>query len=266
MKARDFRALARQALSGRWGVAVLTGFLAALLGGTMASSGSSGSGGSSVGSSAGEFIQSSGGHYEIPDFVWTALIIFGTLLSIYALVCFIIGGTVQLGYAKFNLALIDHKDAQVSDLFSQFHRFGDGFLLSLLTAIFVTLWTLLLIIPGIIAGYSYAMAPYILYENPGMRPMAAIKASKELMRGNKWRLFCLDLSFLGWELLCTLPMLIGFSLVFAFTHSADTVLVLPILLSIPLSAGFFFLHPYEEAAWAIFYRDITAAPSDTEEI
>ena len=69
MKARDFRALARQALSGRWGVAVLTGFLAALLGGTMASSGSSGSGGSSVGSSAGEFIQSSGGHYEIPDFV-----------------------------------------------------------------------------------------------------------------------------------------------------------------------------------------------------
>ena len=39
-----------------------------------------------------------------------------------------------------------------------------------------------------------------------------------------------------------------------------------ILLSIPLSAGFFFLHPYEEAAWAIFYRDITAAPSDTEEI
>ena len=46
----------------------------------------------------------------------------------------------------------------------------------------------------------------------------------------------------------------------------NTVLVLLILLSIPLSAGFFFLHPYEEAAWASFYRDITAAPSDTEEI
>lgn len=118
MKARDFRALARQALSGRWGVAVLTGFLAALLGGTMASSGSSGSGGSSVGSSAGEFIQSSGGHYEIPDFVWTALIIFGTLLSIYALVCFIIGGTVQLGYAKFNLALISQGRAGFRPVFA----------------------------------------------------------------------------------------------------------------------------------------------------
>ena len=88
----------------------------------------------------------------------------------------------NLATRKFNLALIDHKDAQVSDLFSQFHRFGDGFLLSLLTAIFVTLWTLLLIIPGIIAGYSYAMAPYILYEHPGLRPMDAIKASKELMQ------------------------------------------------------------------------------------
>lgn len=209
MKARDFRALARQALSGRWGVAVLTGFLAALLGGTMASSGSSGSGGSSVGSSAGEFIQSSGGHYEIPDFVWTALIIFGTLLSIYALVCFIIGGTVQLGYAKFNLALIDHKDAQVSDLFSQFHRFGDGFLLNLLTSIFIFLWSLLFVIPGIVAAFSYSMAPYILYENPGMRPNDARKASKELMRGNKWRLFCLELSFFGWALLSALTLGIG---------------------------------------------------------
>ena len=228
MKARDFRALARQALSGRWGVAVLTGFLAALLGGTMASSGGSGSSGSSVGSSAGEFIQSSGGHYEIPDFVWTALIIFGTLLSIYALVCFIIGGTVQLGYAKFNLALIDHKDAQVSDLFSQFHRFGSGFLLNLLTFVFVLLWTLLLIIPGIIAAFSYSMAPYILYENPGMRPYDALRASKELMKGNKWRLFCLQFSFIGWSLLCTLT----------------------------LGIGYLWLRPYEEAASASFYRQI----------
>lgn len=103
-------------------------------------------------------------------------------------------------------------------------------------------------------------------EHPGLTANEAITESRRIMDGNKWRLFCLDLSFLGWELLCTLPMLIGFSLVFAFTHSADTVLVLLFLLSILLSAGFLFLHPYEEAAWAIFYRDITAAPSDTEEI
>ena len=126
--------------------------------------------------------------------------------------------------------------------------------------------SLLLFIPGVVKAYSYAMTPYIMAEHPGLTANEAITESRRIMDGNKWRLFCLDLSFLGWELLCTLPMLIGFSLVFAFTRSADTVLVPLILLSIPLSAGFFFLHPYEEAAWAIFYRDITAAPSDTEEI
>ena len=126
--------------------------------------------------------------------------------------------------------------------------------------------SLLLFIPGVVKAYSYAMTPYIMAEHPGLTANEAITESRRIMDGNKWRLFCLDLSFLGWELLCTLPMLIGFSLVFFFTHSADTVLVLLFLLSILLSAGFFFLRPYEEAAWAIFYRDITAAPSDTEEI
>lgn len=116
------------------------------------------------------------------------------------------------------------------------------------------------------AVFQQTISIYIMAEHPGLTANEAITESRRIMDGNKWRLFCLDLSFLGWELLCTLPMLIGFSLVFAFTRSADTVLVPLILLSIPLSAGFFFLHPYEEAAWAIFYRDITAAPSDTEEI
>lgn len=124
--------------------------------------------------------------------------------------------------------------------------------MNFLQGLYVALWSLLLFIPGVVKAYSYAMTPYIMAEHPGLTANEAITESRRIMDGNKWRLFCLDLSFLGWELLCTLPMLIGFSLVFAFTHSADTVLVLLILLSIPLSAGFFFLHPYEEAAWAIF--------------
>ena len=225
MKARDFRALARQALSGRWGVAVLAGLVAVLLGGSIGS-GDISSSASSATNRATDYLQDY--RWDIPDFVWQVLLLVASLLAFYSIVCFVIGGTVQLGYAKFNLALIDHKDAQVSDLFSQFHRFGDGFLLSLLTAIFVTLWTLLLIIPGIIAGYSYAMAPYILYEHPGLRPMDAIKASKDLMQGNKWRLFCLELSFIGWGLLCALT----------------------------LGIGSLWLRPYEEAARASFYRQI----------
>ena len=227
MKARDFRALARQALAGRWGVAVLAGLVAALLGGSIGSSNVSTSASSAV-DRATDYLQDYRWYLDIPDFVWQALLIVVSILTFYSIICFVVGGTVQLGYAKFNLALIDHKDAQFADVFSQFHRFGDGFLLSLLTVIFVTLWMLLLIIPGIIAGYSYAMAPYILYEHPGLRPIDAIKASKDLMQGNKWRLFCLDLSFIGWGLLCALT----------------------------LGIGSLWLRPYEEASRASFYRQI----------
>lgn len=227
MYAKDFRALARQALAGRWGVAVGTGLVALLLGGTIGSSASTGSS-SSVGSSVGSYVQEHDLSVYIPDFVWMALVFLAAILSIYAVVCFVVGGTVQLGYAKFNLALVDHREARFSDLFSQFGRFGDGFLLNLLTNLFIVLWSLLLIIPGIIAAYSYAMAPYILYENPGMRPMAALKASKELMCGNKWRLFCLQFSFIGWALLCALTA----------------------------GIGYLWLCPYQETAQASFYRQI----------
>lgn len=227
MYARDFRALARQALSGRWGLAVGTGLVAVLLGGDLVSTG--GSAGSSVSRTVSDYGQENGfGFWDLPEFVLALLVIFASILSIYAIVCFVIGGPVQLGYAKFNLALIDHKDAQFTDLFSQFHRFGDGFLLSLLSGIFILLWSLLLIIPGIIAAYGYSMATYILYENPGMRPTEALRASKELMRGNKWRLFCLHFSFLGWDLLAALTF----------------------------GIGSLWVHPYTEAAQASFYRQI----------
>ena len=85
------------------------------------------------------------------------------------------------------------------------------------------------------------------------------------MDGNKWRLFCLDFSFIGWELLCALPMYVGYFL-FLHTYTGSDALAVSIvlLLAVPLSAGFFFVRPYEEAAWAIFYRDITAASAEPE--
>lgn len=212
MYARDFRALARQALSGKWALAVLTGLVAAILGGTIGS----GEAGDTVSSRANDVVQDYGWRWDIPEFVYTILFILASLFTVYVIVCLIFGGAVKLGYAKFNLALVDHKEAKIQDLFSQFDRFGSGFLLNLLTFVFVLLWTLLLIIPGIIAAFSYSMAPYILYENPGMRPYDALRASKELMKGNKWRLFCLGFSFIGWSLLASLPLM-GFA--FALSNS-----------------------------------------------
>ena len=70
-----------------------------------------------------------------------------------------------------------------------------------LKALYVFLWSLLLVVPGIIKGYEYRMIPYILAENPGIDSKEAFAMSKQMMDGNKWNAFVLDLSFLGWIIL-----------------------------------------------------------------
>lgn len=239
MHAKDFRAIARQALGGRWTLAVITGLIASLLGGSLISTSS----GSSVSSSVSNFLETDSGAALfswmagiVPDLLLAAFVVMLSLLSSLALVRFLIGGVVRLGYVKFNLALVDRQEADVRDLFSQLGRFADGFILSLLSTLYTFLWMLLLIVPGIIKSYGYAMAPYILQENPGMRPNAAIKASLALMRGNKWRLFCLRISFIGWEILAALTC----------------------------GIGALWLHPYMESAQAAFYRQIVWERTERE--
>lgn len=72
--------------------------------------------------------------------------------------------------------------------------------------LFQWLWTLLLIIPGIIKSYEYRMIPYILSENPGISRKRAFEISKQMMKGNKWKTFVLDLSFIGWQILSALTI------------------------------------------------------------
>lgn len=80
----------------------------------------------------------------------------------------------------------------------------------LLIGIFIFLWSLLLIIPGIIAAYRYSMAFYILNDNPKMGAMDALRESKKMMVGYKGKLFFLSLSFIGWTILSVLTLGIGF--------------------------------------------------------
>ena len=75
-----------------------------------------------------------------------------------------------------------------------------------MTDLFIWLWSLLFIIPGIIKAYEYRMVPYIMSENPAMKFGDALKESKKLMTGNKWKTFVLDLSFIGWDLLSGLTL------------------------------------------------------------
>ena len=73
-----------------------------------------------------------------------------------------------------------------------------------LTDLFIWLWSLLFIVPGIIKAYQYRLVPYIMSENPNMNFKDAQAESARLMQGNKWKSFVLDLSFIGWDILSLL--------------------------------------------------------------
>lgn len=83
-----------------------------------------------------------------------------------------------------------------------------GFIMFLST-LFISLWFILFVIPGVIKSYEYRMIPYLLAENPQMSRKEAFAKSREMMKGQKWNAFVLDISFLGWEILsgCTCGIL-----------------------------------------------------------
>lgn len=89
----------------------------------------------------------------------------------------------------------------VGDVFSKFDQFWPAFKVSFLSGLFIILWSMLFVIPGIVKAYSYSMANYILAENPGIGAREAITRSRAMMDGHKMELFVLELSFIGWLLL-----------------------------------------------------------------
>ncbi|PGL66760.1 DUF975 family protein [Bacillus sp. AFS055030] len=105
--------------------------------------------------------------------------------------------------------------------FRNLNLYLNAFLLNFLTYLYSTLWTLLLIVPGIIKSYSYRMAPYIFIEEPHLTPNDAITKSRRMMDGYKWKLFCLDISFIGWIILCILTVGIGFLWLFPYMNASE---------------------------------------------
>lgn len=165
----------------------------------------------------------------------------GTIILIYLIYALIIGalaftaigsilvaGPLALGLAVCLLGISRKEDVKLERLFSGFNNFVPALLMNILMYVFIFLWSLLLVIPGLIKTYSYAMSNFILADNPSMSANDAITASRKMMDGNKWRLFCLDFSFIGWYLLCGL------------TFGLLT----------------FFVEPYHQAARAEFYESI----------
>lgn len=115
------------------------------------------------------------------------------------------------------------------------------------------------------------MTPYVLMEHPEYSANEAITESRRLMDGKKWNLFCLTFSFIGWRLICSIQYIIpAFFLYTQGRLSGVTVLFLAVLflavLMRPLNIGYLFLRPYEEAAFAAFYRDVRDEKRQIEEI
>ena len=130
--------------------------------------------------------------------------------------------------------LRNHREESV-DLENIFDGFRGGrytrvFCAIFLVQLFTILWTLLLIIPGIMKAFSYALTPYIIMDEPELTARQAITRSCEIMEGRRWKLFCLYLSFIGWGILSLLTF----------------------------GIGFLWLVPYMNASIAAFYEDARA--------
>lgn len=122
----------------------------------------------------------------------------------------LISGPMVLGYAMFAISIFRKRETSAAEVFYGFERFGKAFGLYIVMSIFIILWSLLLIIPGIIAAFRYGLCFYILADHPEMGIMEALNESKRMMKGNKWKMFCLNISFIGWGILCVFTLGIGF--------------------------------------------------------
>lgn len=109
------------------------------------------------------------------------------------------------GFVLYCMAIRRGERAEYLTLFDGFSFVGKIILLEIVSSFFILLWSMLFVIPGVIAAYRYSFAPFNLYENPGIGVMEALDMSKRQTHGYKWQLFALDLSYFGWVLLAGLP-------------------------------------------------------------
>lgn len=135
---------------------------------------------------------------------------------------------IAYGFTVLFLKVFRGGEVNIGSLFDGFQDYGRILGTVLLQTIYTILWMLLLIVPGIVKGYSYAMTCYILLDEPELKHNAAIERSMAMMNGYKMKLFLLDLSFIGWGLLAILTF----------------------------GIGMFWLQPYMSTAHAAFYEDL----------
>lgn len=210
---KDLMAEAREALSGNWGWGILGYVLYTAL------------------------------SLAITFFIMTAAVFVGVVSGLSGgnveagasamngaaqLVQLVIAGPLMVGFYGFYLGIAQENEGRLERLFVGFQRFWKSFGVYFFYMLFIYLWMLLLIIPGIIKCFSYSQAFFIVADDEDCGPLEAITRSKEMMKGNKWKFFCLNCRFIGWSILA----------LFTF------------------GIGFLWLVPYMQTAYAKFYEDV----------
>ena len=193
MFAKDYREKAWNKLSGKWGTFAIIFLIYFIIVGFLEGVGS----------------------FDAQNLVNTIII---GLLSV---VSFVLSGPFEFGLRKTSLMVSNGQTIRVENLFDGFKDFTRTALLNIINSLFIFLWSLLFIIPGIIKAISYSMSYYILEENPNMSANEARLESIRIMQGNKWRYFCLQISFIGWILLSILTFGILFLWVNSYIYVAN---------------------------------------------
>lgn len=151
-----------------------------------------------------------------------SLIVLALTSTSYAIIGLIISGPLMVGYSRYLVNTIkDDKNAdKMETLLHGFkNSFGTSLIAYILRIVFVFLWSLLFIIPGIIKAIAYSMTPYIIADNPELTATEALDKSQEMMSGNKWRYFCLLLSFIGWYILSAFTFGIGILFLYPYINT-----------------------------------------------
>lgn len=233
---RSFKIRALQALKGNWQTALLVSFFASFF--TLALSVATERLFPEVSylymGDGQRFIMALG---IVPQSSWLIL----GVLSVFA---FVMTPALVVGAIHYYLSRLQGQELGFRGLFSRFSIFLKCLWMYVIMFVKTFLWTCLFIVPGIMAAFRYALAPYYLASDPSLSAMEAIEKSKQTMENRKMSLFMLDLSFIGWSLLNSLLSLLLF----------DLSAVLSTVVSLMLST---FIAAYSNASIAAFFKTVS---------
>lgn len=249
MRTSDYRAAARAVLQGKWLKMAAILLLAGLLGASVGGPGSS--------------ITSFDVNYNVPSETvavipnnmefYKALSIAMVFAVVFLVYLVLLGSYVTVGLAGLGSRVLDGENPRVGMLFPK-GVFWKAVGMNIVRGLLISLGFFLLIIPGIIFTYSYSMADYILYNHPEMGVMEVLRESKKRMYGHRMGLFVLELSFIGWSLLASLPAMAA---AFAI-ESASFWTIYGIGTFVSLIAGLF-VQTYMHVSFIAYFRNVDRA-------